>query len=722
VNQTNDPFSDTRPAAPVPVSPTTFEGKRQLAPAWVSRFLPSWLNRQCFFGLFLAAVTLLAYLPALRGEFVWDDDAWTTRISRLLRDASGLWTMWTKLGALQQYYPLTGMTFWLDYQLWRNWTLPYHVENVLLHAGAAVLFWRLLLRLQVPGARLAGAVFALHPIMVESAGWITERKNVLSLCFYLGALLTYERFAAFWRGQDLTTATGNDSKPRCWIPYVWAFLLFLAAFLAKATAFSLPAVILLLCWWKRGRIRWRTDVIPTLPFFAVTISLGLITTWVEKNSVGAEGPEWTLSFAQRCLIAGRALWFYAGKLIWPANLCFVYPQWRPDAGSFLQWLFPGTAVGALLLPWLLRKRIGRGPATAAFFFAGTLFPVLGFMNAYGMRFSFVWDHWVYLSSLGLIALFAALVSSAVARLGTPLLLHGIAAFLLPVLGVLTWQQCRMYADLETLWRTTIARNPNAWMAQNMLAYALAEKGQIDEAISQYQQGLRVKPDDAGAHNNLGVALLGKGQIDEAISQYREAIRLKPDYFDAHDNLGCALCLKGCNDQAIPHFQECLRLKPGSFLPHLRLAKSLPQLGCLKDAAFQMQEFLRTCPRANLEVSNSPVREPALSALNDLAWFLASSQRAEERDGERAVRFAERACELTEYRQTVPLGTLAAAYAEAGRFPEAVTTAEMACALATQAGDPALLAKNQQLLEFYRTRRPYHETATPTQSQGAATQR
>jgi protein O-mannosyl-transferase len=273
----------------------------------------------------------------------------------------------------------------------------------------------------------------------------------------------------------------------------------------------------------------------------------------------------------------------------------------------------------------------------------------------------------------------------------------------------------MYADVETLWRTTIARNPNAWLAQNMLAYDLAAKGRTDEAISQYRQGFRVRPDDSGAHNNLGIALLSKGQIDEAIIQYREALRLKPDYFDAHDNLGFALCLQGRNDQAIPHFQECLRLTPGSFIPHLRLAKSLPQLGRLHDAAFHMEEFLRTCPRVNLEAWNSPVREPALSALNDLAWFLASSQRAEERNGEQAVRFAERACELTQYGQTVLIGTLAAAYAEAGRFSEAVTTAEMACTLATQAGDQALLAKNQQLLELYRTRRPYHETASPAQS-------
>jgi tetratricopeptide (TPR) repeat protein len=722
MSQASDPPSDVRPAAAAPGSRAMVEGNQAQASPGVAGWLPPWLNLGWFFGLLLVAATFLAYLPALPGQFVWDDDAWTTRIPRLMRDASGLWTMWSKPGALQQYYPLTGTTFWLDHQFWGTWTMPYHVENVLLHACAAVLFWRLLLKLGVPGAWLAGAVFALHPVMVESAGWITERKNVLSLCFYLAALLAYGRFTAFWRGQEQPAAGENNSASCRWNAYVWAFLLFLAALLAKATAFSLPAVILLVCWWKRGRIRWRADVLPTLPLFLVAIALGLVTAWVERNTVGATGPEWAFTFPERCLIAGRALWFYAAKLLWPAHLCFVYPQWRLNAGSLTQWLFPATAAGLLLALWLLRGRIGRGPVTAALFFAGTLFPVLGFMNVYGMRFSFVWDHWVYLSSLGLIALGAAVAAGAAARSGAPLLLYGIAAVLLPVLGVLTWQQCRMYADLETLWRTTIVRNPNCWLAQNMLAFHLAEQGRIDEAVSQYQTGLRVRPDDAGVHNNLGAALLGKGQVDEAISQYREALRLKPEYFEAHYGLGEALGRKGRDEEATSQFQEALRLKPDSFLTHLALAKSLSRAGRLKDAAFQMEEFLRACPRANLEAWNSPVREPALAALNDLAWFLASSQRAEDRDGARAVRFAERACELTQYKETVFVGTLAAAYAEAGRFPEAITTAEMAIALATQAGDQALSAKNHQLLELYRAGQPCREPATPARPQPAASQR
>src|ERR1035437_5173092 len=247
-----------RPAAAAPASPPKAKGNKQQASIGVAGYLQSSLDGGCFFGLLLVAATLLAYLPALRGQFIWDDDSWTTKISGLLRDASGLWTMWSTPGALQQYYPLTGTTFWLDYHLWGFWTLPYHVENVLLHACAALLFWRVLLRLQVPGARLAAAIFALHPVLVESAGWITERKNVLSLVLYLGALLAYGRFACFWTTDNGTASPGTTSSSRHWGAFALALLLFVAADLSKATAFSLPAVLLLVCWWKQiGRASCR---------------------------------------------------------------------------------------------------------------------------------------------------------------------------------------------------------------------------------------------------------------------------------------------------------------------------------------------------------------------------------------------------------------------------------------------------------------------------------
>ena len=783
------------------------------------------------FGVVLVAATLLAYLPALPGKFVWDDDAWTSNASGVLTDSSGLWLMWRKLGALQQYYPLTGTTFWLDHQLWGDWTLPYHVENVLLHACAAVLFWRLLRRLGVPGAWLAGAVFALHPLMVESVGWVTERKNVLSLCFFLGALLAYGRFTSFWQPEDETAACDRHRTPRCWAAYGWAFLLFLAALLAKTTAFSLPAVILLVCWWKRGRIRWRADVLPTLPFFAIAIGLGLLAAWMEKHVLRAVGPEWAFSFPERCLIAGRAFWFYIGKLIWPADLCFLYPLWRLDVGSLKQWIYPLAAVGALLGSWLLRARIGRGLATGLFFYVGTIFPLLGFISGYGFRYSFVWDHWAYLPALGLIALGAGLIARAADHLRAPALLPGVAALMLPVLGILTWQQSKMYTDIETLWNATLSRNPGAFLAHNNLGLILLERGQVDEAVAHFQKALESQPRFAESHSNLGNALLRKGQLDKAIAHHRQAVELDPKLASAHNNLGLVLLQTGQVGEAIAHFQSALAIRPdlseihnnfGSALrqngqldeaiaryqtaleiqpnntkaccnlgltlalqgqasaaisafqralaiqpdlaeAHYELARVLLQNGQsaeaaahlhralelrpdLADACYDLgnaladsgqvdeaivvfQETLQVAPQfaaAHSNLGNVLLRkgqaEEALKhyqaaiavqptnayLFNNFAWALATCPQASVRNGARAVELAQQAERLSDRKDAWILGTLAAAYAEAGRFAEAVATAQRGLEIATAQTNSAHAEILRAHIRLYQSGSPFRD--------------
>ncbi len=559
-------------------------------------------NRAWLLGLLLAGVTFLAYLPVFRGQFVWDDDSWTTNIGGLLRNVSGLRLIWCQFTALQQYYPLTATTFWLDYHLWGFWPLPYHVENVLLHALAALLFWRLLERLAVAGAWLAAAIFALHPVMVESAGWITERKNVLSLVFYLGALLAYGRFNAFWQADADATVPERTSRWR-WGHYTTALFLFLGALLAKTTAFSLPAVVLLIGWWKGGRLRWRAEVLPAIPFFVLSFGMCLATAWLEKNHVMAQGPGFALTFPERCLIAGRAPWFYLGHLLWPASLCFIYPQWPLNAGSWQQWLHPVTAAGTLLALWLARKRIGRGPAAAAFFFVGTLFPVLGFMNAYGMRFSYVWDHWVYLSSLGPIALGSALVARAAKHLRAPVVLYGFAAIVLPVQAILTWQQCGMYVDAETLWRTTIARNPSAWMAYHNLGTVLFKKGRVDEAIAQFQKVLANRPDDALARDDFGTILRQMGQEGEAIAQFQKVLASQPNDGTARDNLGQILLQKGQAREAAVQFQKALESDPSDPIAHDNLGIILLQQEQVDKAIQQFQKALATQPDNALARNN-----------------------------------------------------------------------------------------------------------------------
>ncbi len=718
--------------------------------------------RDRFFALALVIATLFAYHPVWRAGFIWDDDSWTTKISGLSNDFHGLLAMWCDPTALQQYYPLAGTTFWIDYQVWGFWPPPYHVENIFFHAAAALLFWKLLQRLEVNGAKLAGAIFALHPVMVESVAWVTERKNTLSLVFYLGALLAYGRLTDFWKADGESKIAANNKPSRRWEFYALAFFLFLCALLVKTTAFSLPAAILLICWWKRGRIRWRADVLPTLPFFVLAAGLSGFTSWLEKHHVGAMGADWNHTFAERCIIAGRVICFYAGKLICPVNLCFIYPQWQINAASPAQWLYPAGVIGILAALWLARNRIGRGSVAAALFFVGTLFPVLGFMNVYAMRFSFVCDHWVYLSSLGFIALGASTMTRIFENLRRPLMFLVFTALLLSALAVLTWRQEGMYADAGTLWRTTIARNPEAWLAYNDLGAAMAQsdvdkaialfqksleikpdyasahnnlgnalitKGETNEAIAEYRLGLTVEPDDAKTRNNLGMILASEGQVNEAIAQYRAALKIQPDYADAHYDLGNALFDTGQLQEAIRHYQSALEIEPDFIEARFNLGNALFEDGRLDAAIAQYKKVLETKPdyigaqnnmgaalmRAGRMAEAADQYRKALEtrpqnidALDNLAWMLATSPQASLRDGAKALALAQKAVQLDGAENPLLLRTLAAAYAETGQYARAVETARHAMQLANAQGGAALSATLEQELELYQMDTPVRD--------------
>jgi tetratricopeptide (TPR) repeat protein len=523
----------------------------------------------------LAALTLVAYVPAIEGGFVWDDDAYVAANPRL-ESLDGLRRIWLEPAASYppQYYPLTYTTFWLERRLWGVEPAGYHLVNVLLHALNAVLLWRILGLLAVPGAWVAAAVFALHPVHVESVAWVTERKNVLSGACYLGAALAYLRFA-------LPAATAR------WGWYALAVVLFVAALLAKTVACTLPAALLLVVWWKRGRIGLR-DVAPLVPFFALAVPFGLATAWMEKHRGGALGPEWVLTAAERCLVAGRALWFYLGKLLWPRSLAFIYPRWQLDATAWWQWAFPAAAVGVIVGLWVLRGRLGRGPVVAALFFAGTLAPALGFFDVYPMRFSFVADHFVYLASVGPIALgVAAAVRAGVGRAG--------AVVLLAVLGMLVWRQGRVYGSLETLWVDTLAKNAGAWLAHNNLGVLRFEAGRAEEALAHYRAALAVKPDCEEAHNNLGNALVRAGRTAEALAHYEEALRIRPAYAEVHVNIGSAFEGQGNADEAIAHYRRALEVEPAYADAHYKLANALAGQGRSEEAIAHYAEALAIRP-------------------------------------------------------------------------------------------------------------------------------
>jgi tetratricopeptide (TPR) repeat protein len=334
----------------------------------------------------------------------------------------------------------------------------------------------------------------------------------------------------------------------------------------------LPAAFLLLAWWKRGMLGFRRDVLPTLPFFAVALAMCAVTAWLEKHHAGAHGPDYALSFPERLLVAGRAFWFYLAKLLWPAKLAFSYPRWSIDAAKISQWLYPLAALALFAVLVRARGRLGRGPLAAALFFLGALFPLLGFVDVYYMRYAFVCDHWAYLPSLGPLALAGVGLAALAKRLGGGWLSRTApAVVLLLALGALARRQTPMYADAETLWRATLERNPSSWFAHNNLGNTLFRQGRADDAMAEFDSALRLKPDLPEAHTSLGVARASRGDLVAAVSSFREAIRLKADYADPHFDLGLAFERMGEPDAAAAEYREALRLKPSLVVAQRRLS-------------------------------------------------------------------------------------------------------------------------------------------------------
>jgi protein O-mannosyl-transferase len=542
--------------------------------------------------------TLTAYHPALQGGLLWDDSSHLTKPG--LQSFRGLGRIWFEVGATQQYYPLLHSAFWLEHRMWGDAVAGYHLTNVALHALSACLVVMIMKRLSLPGAWFAGFVFALHPVQVESVAWISEQKSTLSAVFFLACLLTYLHF-------DLDR---RKSK------YLLATALFVLALLSKTVTATLSAVLLVIFWWRRGRLEWKRDVLPLLPWFAFGISAGLFTSWVERTLIGARGADFLLTPVQRVLIAGRAICFYAGKLLWPTNLTFFYPHWKIDPAVWWQWLFP-AGVLAVVIGLVFVARRYRGPLAGFLIFCGTLFPVLGFLNIYPFRYSYVADHFQYLASLGIIVPVASVLVRAIERISSRRAVTiACCSMLILVLGVLTWRQCRMYRDIETLYRESLARNPGSWLAHYNLGVLFAEMpGRLPDAIAEYQAALRIKPDYAEAHVNLGNSLSQiPGRQPEAITEYRAALRIKPDYAEAHNDLGIALSFTpGRLPDAVAEYQAALQIDPDYAEAHLNLGNILSQTpGRQSEAIAEYQAALRINPNdaeAHFNLGNLLARTP-----------------------------------------------------------------------------------------------------------------
>jgi tetratricopeptide (TPR) repeat protein len=363
--------------------------------------------------------------------------------------------------------------------------------------------------------------------------------------------------------------------------------------LTKTVIASLPAALLVVFWWQRGRLGWRRDVLPLWPWFVLGAASGLVTAHFERVLIGAQGADFDLSVVQRCLLAGRVFWFYLGKLGWPADLVFIYPHWVVDASDWWQWLFPGGALALLAgLVWWQRRQ--RGPLAAALLFGGTLSPVLGFVNVFPFLFSYVADHFQYLASLAVFALAAAGLTRAAVRLPRWGRYAGSAA-LLATLGALTWAQSGTYSDVVTLYQTTLERNPACWMAHNNLAIVLAGAGRTAEAIPHLEQALRLRPDFPEAENNLGDDLRQLGRPQEAIPHLQHALKLQPKFAEAHCTLGVALLMTGRPAEGIAELAEALRLKPDYAMARYNLGLARADTGHPDEAIRDFAEAVRLNP-------------------------------------------------------------------------------------------------------------------------------
>lgn len=550
----------------------------------------------------IATLTPLCYFSALQGDFLWDDDHYVTQ-NDTLKTPQGLRRIWGDPRATPQYYPLVFTTFWIEYRLWGLNPLGFHLTNVFLHAANAVLLWCLLRALSVPGAWLAAAAFALHPVHVESVAWITERKNVLSGFFFLASFLAYWRF-------HVRSVASPGKESRLFLfrgPYLLALGLFLLALLSKTVAVSLPAVILIVLLWRYAPLRGKA-LLPLTPFFVLGLPFAWLTIWLEKHHVGAIGMDWSLTFGERVLVAGRALWFYLGKLLVPLDLMFNYPRWQVDPRELRQFLYPLGFLALVVAAAALRRRITGGPAAALASYCVAIMPALGLFDIYPMRYSFVADHFQYLASLSIIALLAA-IARRVTVVGCSRLVPTarapeacvartwivVSALVLAGLGFLTWKQAQTYRGPEVLWRATLARNPESWLSHINLGSLLERRGQLEEARGHFLAALRVRPGHANALFNLGVISERQGRSNDARDYFERAVQADQLSAPAAFRLGSVVDRQGDVAGARRWYEGALKLD-ASLAPFLvNRAVELQRAGRRADALTVLDGILRVVP-------------------------------------------------------------------------------------------------------------------------------
>ena len=510
---------------------------------------------------FLVAIFVF-YSPALSGEFLWDDAIFSEE--KTIQSWSGLWSLWfapSEIESELHYWPITYTTFWLQHKLFGSNPIGYHIVNCILYFINVVLIWRLLLKLEVPGAWAISMLFTVHPLHVESVAWLIEQKGLLSALFYLGAVHAWLRFR---ESSSLKT-------------YALTLSLYVLGLLSKSIVVTLPATFLVLLWWKQKRVSVH-DLMRLLPFFIVgfAIALGDYLFYVSRE----EQLDVAYSSLERILIAAQAVWFYVGKLLWPANLIVIYPHFDVSVDNLIAWLFVAATVGVLIVLWSYRHRIGKGPLAGVAFFAITLSPTLGFVDFGYMEFSFVADRYQYLAGLGVMAVLVGGVIHAMQPYITSFrpVVVGVFIILVIGLGTLTGRQATIYQDGITFFSHIVTHNPTAHDAYISLGSALYEIGRFEEGYKANLKAIELQPNRATAHSNAAYALVQMQRYGEAEEMLERTLELDPNSETAWLNYGGLLFTQQRYQEAVAAYQKVIELGTDSMLAYGPVAKSYYRLG------------------------------------------------------------------------------------------------------------------------------------------------
>jgi len=507
-------------------------------PAW-------WQSRSAPYAA-LVLLIVLTYIPVWHAGFIWDDDTHLTANPCIIGPL-GLKEIWTSSAA--NYFPLVLTTFWFEHALWGLAPLPYHVVNVVFHVGTALLLISVFRRLRVRAPWFGAALWALHPVQAESVAWVSELTNAQSGFFFV-----------------LTVALYVSERPMSRLRLFAIAACAAAALLSKPSTVALPVVLLLCRSWKDGTWSWRHGI-RMVPLFALSAAIASWTIWEQRYHSLALGPEWQFSATTRVAIAGRDVWFYLGKLLSPFPLAFVYPRWTVPQPTPAVLLTVLAAIGWTVL-WLRRNGPPRPVFFAATYFILLLFPVLGFFDVFYFRYSFVADHFQYLASIGPLALFSATGATLIAKIQKAHVRQGLLGACFVVLFVIagaSFSHARIFTSSNTLWRETLAVNPNSWIAETIVGNSDARAGKNSDAILHHRHAIALDPLASEPHYNLGVAFAGLDRYEDAIREYERALVLKPRDPDTEHNLGVALVAVNRPAEAVEHYQRALQLRP-NFAP------------------------------------------------------------------------------------------------------------------------------------------------------------